>query len=89
MIVIAFHSLEDRIVKNFLRFNSISEKKYKLGESSHSFFYKNKRVSKPSDDEIKDNPRARSARLRYAYKTAINNHTKSDHSYYKYGGIDV
>ena len=89
LIVIAFHSLEDRIVKNFLRFNSISEKRYKLGESSHSFFYKNKRVSKPSDDEIKDNPRARSARLRYAYKTATNNHTKSDHSYYKYGGIDV
>ena len=89
LIVIAFHSLEDRIVKNFLRFNSISEKKYKQGESLPSFFYKNKRVSKPSDDEIKNNPRARSARLRYAYKTSVNNFNKPDHSYHKYGGIDV
>ena len=88
LIVIAFHSLEDRIVKNFLRYNSTSEKKYKNGELSHPFFYKNRRATKPSDIEIKNNPRARSARLRYAYKTELTSN-KSDHNYRKYGGVDV
>ena len=89
LVVIAFHSLEDRIVKNFIRFNSVSEKKYNHGESSFQFFYKNRRALKPTDEEIEENPRARSARLRYAYKTALSSNKKTDHNYRKYGGVDV
>ncbi len=90
LIVIAFHSLEDRIVKNFLRYNSVSEKKFNLGSVSKPFFYRNRRASKPTDDEIKINPRARSARLRYAYKTSFNyKGQEAGHSYNNYGGISV
>lgn len=50
--VITFHSLEDRIVKNIFK--------------SHLDVGRlvNKKVIKPSDEEVRDNPRARSAKLR-------------------------
>ena len=51
--VITFHSLEDRIVKTVFR--SLEEVKGDLVQ---------RKVIKPSDDEVKDNPRARSAKLR-------------------------
>lgn len=50
--VISFHSLEDRIVKNVFKSH--------LNEGS----LVNKKVIKPSDEEVKRNPRARSAKLR-------------------------
>ena len=53
LVVIAFHSLEDRIVKRF------------LGGSSH-FRTLTRRVLRPSAEEVSRNPRARSARLRAA-----------------------
>ena len=57
--VISFHSLEDRIVKNFLR------------EHSDGLFgckILTKKPTTPSQEEIKINPRARSAKLRAAIK---------------------
>jgi len=57
LVVIAFHSLEDRIVKNFYR-NSSPEKLKIL----------TKKPVRPSPEEIKINPRARSAKLRAAIK---------------------
>jgi len=50
--VITFHSLEDRIVKNLFKGH------LHLGKLV------NKKVIKPSDEEVRDNPRARSAKLR-------------------------
>lgn len=50
--VITFHSLEDRIVKNIFK------------ENLHLGKLVNKKVIKPTDEEVKDNPRARSAKLR-------------------------
>ncbi len=58
LVVIAFHSLEDRIVKNFLREQSTGE--------APTFRTLTRRVLRPSADEIQRNPRARSARLRAA-----------------------
>ena len=55
--VITFHSLEDRIVKHF--FQSIDGKTIKLV---------NKKPISASDEEIKLNPRARSAKLRVVEK---------------------
>ena len=56
--VISFHSLEDRIVKNFFR------DKAKLGNAKLI----NKKPITPSKDEIEGNPRARSAKLRVIEK---------------------
>lgn len=56
--VIAFHSLEDRIVKNFMR------AKEKQGARLIS-----RKAVKPSDREIAENPRSRSAKLRVIEKT--------------------
>jgi len=53
--VISFHSLEDRITKNFLKFNK-------------SFKILTKKPVIPSENEMRDNPRARSAKLRAAEK---------------------
>ena len=58
LVVIAFHSLEDRIVKQFLRDQSSG--------TEPAFRTLTRRVLRPSADEIERNPRARSARLRAA-----------------------
>lgn len=58
LVVIAFHSLEDRIVKQFLREQSSG--------SGPTFRTLTRRVMWPSPTELERNPRARSARLRAA-----------------------
>lgn len=58
LVVIAFHSLEDRIVKQFLREQSSG--------SEPAFRTLTRRVMRPSRTESERNPRARSARLRAA-----------------------
>ena len=58
--VIAFHSLEDRIVKQTMR---------RLSESGGSVAVTRKPVQ-PGDEEVARNPRARSARLRVMEKVA-------------------
>ncbi len=59
MSVISFHSLEDRIVKRFFK------EKSDVGEGKLI----NKKVILAGDEEIKNNPRARSAKLRIIEKT--------------------
>lgn len=56
--VIAFHSLEDRIVKNIFR----------DGKRAGVVEVRTKKPIVPSDEETADNPRARSAKLRVAVK---------------------
>ena len=71
--VISFHSLEDRIVKDFLRdqgrdlINPPYEQIYEV-ERRATLKEVNRKPITPSDDEIKNNPRARSAKLRIAEK---------------------
>ena len=70
MVVITYHSLEDRLVKNFFRtgsFEGVSEKDF-YGNVSTPLRAVNRKVIVPSEDEIGSNSRARSARLRVAEK---------------------
>ncbi|QKX01480.1 16S rRNA (cytosine(1402)-N(4))-methyltransferase RsmH [Wolbachia endosymbiont of Cruorifilaria tuberocauda] len=59
LIVITFHSLEDRIVKNF--FKNLCNTRF---TNCRKFSLLNRRVIKASSEEISTNPRARSAKLR-------------------------
>ncbi len=64
--VITFHSLEDRLVKRFLKtgtFNREPEKDV-FGNYSKAFEEVNRKPIEPSAEEVKNNPRARSAKLR-------------------------
>ncbi len=67
---IAYHSLEDRLVKNFIKagnFTGIPEKDI-FGKFEKPLKAINKKVIVPSEDEIKRNSRARSAKMRIAEK---------------------
>ena len=71
--VISFHSLEDRIVKEFIReqskdlINPPYERRYEV-ERKAIIKEVNRKPVQPSEEETKDNPRARSAKLRIAEK---------------------
>ncbi len=71
--VISFHSLEDRIAKDFFREQSkdlINPPYERIYERERNAVLKevNRKPITPSDDEIKNNPRARSAKLRIVEK---------------------
>lgn len=71
LVIITYHSLEDRIVKNFLKSGNVEGKVDKdilFGHVNHNFELVNRKVIVPSDEEIESNPRARSAKLRIAQK---------------------
>jgi len=71
LVVMSYHSLEDRIVKNFIRSGNTD------GEIQKDFFGNkltpikaiNKKIILPDEEEIAANPRARSAKLRIAEKS--------------------
>jgi 16S rRNA (cytosine1402-N4)-methyltransferase len=74
LVVVTFHSLEDKIVKQFMRDESGYEdrgvNKYKkegIG-SDFCFTLGTKKAIKPSDEEVGNNVRSRSAKLRFAIK---------------------
>ena len=70
LVVITYHSLEDRIVKNFLKSGNFEGKVEKdfYGHVNRNFELVNRKVIVPSEEEIERNPRARSAKLRIAEK---------------------
>ena len=72
--VISYHSLEDRIVKRFLQSAARPEMPRKLplraSEMPQPALKLVGRATKPSAEEIRANPRARSAILRVAERTA-------------------
>jgi len=68
LVVISYHSLEDRLVKNLIQkgdFSGEIEKDF-FGNVQAKFRPIGKKVIVPSDEEIAINPRARSAKLRIA-----------------------
>ena len=70
LVVITYHSLEDRVVKNFMRTGNFEgeEKKDFYGNLITPFRIINKKGTVPEEIEIEENKRARSARLRIAEK---------------------
>ena len=73
LVVLTYHSLEDRIVKNYMRSGNAE------GQVEQDFFGNrrsplrpvNNKVIVPSAEEQQDNPRSRSAKLRIAEKTQL------------------
>ncbi|MBE6294271.1 MAG: 16S rRNA (cytosine(1402)-N(4))-methyltransferase RsmH [Bacteroidales bacterium] len=69
LVVITYHSIEDRIVKNFMKSGNIE------GIIEKDFFgriispFETKKVITPTAEEMEKNPRSRSAKLRIAIKT--------------------
>lgn len=72
LVVITYHSLEDRMVKNFIRSGNIDGKEEKdlYGRSLAPLKAVNRKPETPTEDEIQANTRARSAKLRVAEKAA-------------------
>ena len=72
LVVITYHSLEDRMVKNFIKSGDFSGKQEKdfFGNVESPLVAINRKVIVPNEEEIERNPRARSAKLRIAEKNA-------------------
>jgi 16S rRNA (cytosine1402-N4)-methyltransferase len=68
LVVIAYHSVEDRLVKNFLKTGNIhgTPERDFYGNIYRPFRILTKKALQASPEEIAENPRARSARLRIA-----------------------
>jgi 16S rRNA (cytosine1402-N4)-methyltransferase len=68
LVVITYHSLEDRIVKNFLNEEDISDQNASIiyGKTQDKWKMITRKPALPTDAEINLNPRARSAKLRIA-----------------------
>jgi 16S rRNA (cytosine1402-N4)-methyltransferase len=73
VVFLTYHSAEDRLVKNLLKTGNIEGRVDKdfFGNVNVPFSLINKNVIVPSEQEINNNPRARSARLRIAEKTTV------------------
>ena len=70
LVIMTYHSLEDRLVKNFLKAGNTEGliKKDFFGNIESPFSLINNKVIVPTPEEIEFNPRARSAKLRIAEK---------------------
>jgi 16S rRNA (cytosine1402-N4)-methyltransferase len=70
LVVITYHSLEDRLVKNFLKTGNAEGTVIKdfYGNIERPFELTPKKAIEPSETEIKQNPRSRSAKLRTGEK---------------------
>ena len=70
LVIITYHSLEDRLVKNFMRAGNKEGRVVKdfFGKETTPFRLITKKAIVPAEEEIKNNTRARSAKLRVAEK---------------------
>ena len=68
--IITFHSLEDRIVKNFFKRGSFEDEDLPFGQTKAPPLLKaiTKKPVTPGETELKQNPRSRSAKLRVAQR---------------------
>ena len=73
LVVISYHSLEDRLVKHFMRsgnFEDEIQRDFK-GQSLAPFELISRKAVVADEEEVKRNPRSRSARLRIAQRTSV------------------
>lgn len=80
LVIIAYHSLEDRMVKNFMRSGNLTgeiEKDF-FGNPLSPFKVISRKAIVPDDEEIMTNPRARSAKLRVAERITVTPHGIND-----------
>ena len=70
LVVITYHSLEDRMVKNIMKTGNVEGKATQdfFGNLQTPFKLVNNKVIVPNEEEIERNPRSRSAKLRIAEK---------------------
>ena len=70
LVVITYHSLEDRMVKNVMRTGNVEGKAEQdfFGNVRSPYRLINTKVLVPDDEELQSNPRSRSAKLRIAEK---------------------
>ncbi|WP_185877564.1 16S rRNA (cytosine(1402)-N(4))-methyltransferase RsmH [Blattabacterium cuenoti] len=68
IVILSYHSVEDRLIKNFLKKRLSSMINYNNNYDLFSFKMINKKVIKPTIKEINKNPRSRSAKLRIGEK---------------------
>jgi len=75
LVVLTYHSIEDRLVKNFMKSGNFEGKIDQdfYGNFISPFTLINRKVMIPSEDEIKINPRSRNAKLRIAEKKEMEN----------------
>jgi 16S rRNA (cytosine1402-N4)-methyltransferase len=82
LVVVSFHSLEDRIVKNFLslrgKASAGSRHMPEVVQAAPSFEILTRRPVIPGEAEIAANPRARSAKLRAAQRTVAPVHAEDE-----------
>ena len=73
--VITFHSLEDRIVKNFFKYGNFEEQQQDVFGNTKKSEWKiiTKKPIIPSNEELKNNSRSRSSKLRIAEKIKVLN----------------
>jgi 16S rRNA (cytosine1402-N4)-methyltransferase len=70
LVIISYHSIEDRVVKNFLKTGNVEGQVIKddFGHIYRPFRLINKKPILPTAEEVRQNPRARSAKLRVGSK---------------------
>ena len=75
LVVISYHSLEDRLVKHFMRSGNFEDKVEKdiKGQIHAPFVPVSRKAIVATPEEVMNNPRARSARLRVAERTEFQN----------------
>ena len=73
LVVLSYHSLEDRMVKNFMKTGNAEGKMEKdfFGNNLSPYSLVTRKPIVPDDDEIAANNRARSAKLRVAERRAL------------------
>jgi 16S rRNA (cytosine1402-N4)-methyltransferase len=74
LVILTYHSIEDRIVKNFLKSGNFEGKVEQdfYGNFITPFELISRKAIVPNEEEIANNPRSRSAKLRIAEKKEVN-----------------